>query len=216
MTAIDSVSRRHLSTHIFINFNPRYVDDALKGLDSTIQAAAESNIAPDQFVFEVVESDEIVDVGKVTRIVENCRRVGCRVALDDVGAGYNSLNLLAEVKPDFIKLDMDLVRDVESDLYKSRVASKLLELARELDVRTVLEGLETREGLQWAIEHGADFSQGFLFATPQPEPPLPSRLLDVRSGAKDLPGPDRSDEFGSLFSDEMNSVCGNSSAAIPR
>ncbi len=121
-------------------------------------------------MFEVVESDEISDIDRLLRILDFYREVGLRVALDDVGAGYSSLKLLARLKPDFIKLDMDLIRNVDRDVYKAQVASKLLELARELHVSTVVEGVETVGEWQWATEHGADFAQGYLFARPEPWP----------------------------------------------
>jgi EAL domain-containing protein (putative c-di-GMP-specific phosphodiesterase class I) len=130
-----------------------------------------SGIEPGRFVFEVVESDQILDLGKLLMILDWFRDAGCRVALDDVGAGYNSLNLLTLVKPDFVKLDMELVRGVHRDPYKSCVARKLLELARELGVLTVAEGVETHEEWQWTRDHGADLAQGYLFAKPAPSPP---------------------------------------------
>ena len=115
-------------------------------------------------MFEVVESDQIDDRMQLLKILDLFREAGCRVALDDVGAGYNSLHLLTEVKPDFVKLDMQLIRGVHKDIYKSCVARKLLELSRELGVMTVAEGVETVEEWQWTRDHGADLVQGYLFA----------------------------------------------------
>jgi EAL domain-containing protein (putative c-di-GMP-specific phosphodiesterase class I) len=83
--------------------------------------------------------------------------------------------LLVRVKPDFMKLDMGLIRDVDRDRYKGHVAAKLLELARELNARTVVEGVETVGEWQWAREHGADFAQGYLFAPPAEKPPRPRK-----------------------------------------
>ncbi|MCH7786612.1 MAG: EAL domain-containing protein, partial [Chloroflexi bacterium] len=73
--------------------------------------------------------------------------------------------------PDFIKLDMGLIRNVDRDPYKSRVASKLIELARDLGVQTVVEGVESVGEWKWALQHGADYAQGYLFACPQFDPP---------------------------------------------
>jgi EAL domain-containing protein (putative c-di-GMP-specific phosphodiesterase class I) len=88
-----------------------------------------------------------------------------------VGAGYNSLNLLSQLKPDLIKLDIELVRDVDSDPYKAEIASKLLEAATNLGVRTVAEGIETEGEWRWFCENGADYGQGFAFAHPAATPP---------------------------------------------
>jgi EAL domain-containing protein (putative c-di-GMP-specific phosphodiesterase class I) len=173
LTAIETAVDRRLDTHIFINFNPSSVNDPERSLESTIEAAYRSGISPDRFVFEVVESDEIQDFKRLIDILQVYREAGFQVALDDVGAGYSSLALLTAIKPDLIKLDMSLLRDVDRDQFKSHVAAKLLELASDLQIRTVVEGVETQGQWQWAVEHGAHYAQGYLFARPQAQPPRP-------------------------------------------
>lgn len=174
LTAITTAQEINLNTSIFINFNPRFMDspDYLK---TTIDTIKKTNIDPSRFVFEVVESDEIVAVDRLISVLKYCRNAGCRVALDDLGAGYSSLHLMAIVKPDFVKLDMNLIRNVDQDIYKSCVAAKLLELANELDVSTVVEGVESLGEWRWAMDHGADYAQGYLFARPDAIPPKPTR-----------------------------------------
>jgi EAL domain-containing protein (putative c-di-GMP-specific phosphodiesterase class I) len=173
VTAIETAVARRLDTHIFINFNPSSVLDPEVSLRSTVQAAYRSGIAPDRFVFEVVESEEIRDIARLLDILQVYREAGFQVALDDVGAGYSSLALLTAIKPDLIKLDMSLLRDVDRDAFKSHVAAKLLELARDLKIRTVVEGVETQAQWRWAVEHGAHYAQGYLFARPAATPPQP-------------------------------------------
>jgi EAL domain-containing protein (putative c-di-GMP-specific phosphodiesterase class I) len=121
-------------------------------------------------VFEITEAEDAGDVGHLKNIVDYYRGRGFRVALDDVGSGYSSLNLLHQLRPDFVKLDMELVRGVADDPYKATVASKLLELARSLGVATVAEGVETEGELRWVREQGADYTQGYLIARPQSSP----------------------------------------------
>ena len=146
-------SARGLTTRVFVNFNPRSIDDPVRGMASTLRAALSSGIAPESFVFEVVESDEIVDEEALLTILEFCREVGCRVALDDLGAGHSSLKLMTKIRPDFVKLDMTLIRDVDRDGYKSCVAGKIIELARELGAETVVDGVET--DAEWRWDQGA-------------------------------------------------------------
>ncbi len=171
LLAIQSATQHAVRVCVFINFSPRLLEASTDWIDQTIRATIHSGIAPGQFVFEVVESDQIADLSRLLVILDSFRDAGCRVALDDVGAGYNSLNLLTLVKPDFVKLDMELIRGVHLDPYKSCVARKLLELARELGVLTIAEGVETQEEWTWTREHGADLAQGYLFARPAPQPP---------------------------------------------
>ncbi len=171
LTAIQSARRNTLDTAVFINFNPRSIDNSLTHLRTTHCAASQSTLSPDQFVFEVVESESITRLEELLRILNSFREAGYRVALDDLGAGYSSLNLLAQIKPDFVKLDMGLIRDVDCDGYKSHVAAKVLELAHDLGVQSIVEGVEFEGEWQWALEHGADFAQGYLFGRPGPSPP---------------------------------------------
>lgn len=171
LTAIDDARRRRLEARVFINFNPTSIHDPVTCLEGTVAAARRSGLPPEHFVFEVVESERIDDLERLLAILEFYRRAGFRVALDDLGAGYSSLSLLARIKPDYVKLDMELMRHVDSDPYKGLVAAKVLELARELGIATVVEGIETPEEWQWAVEHGADYAQGFLFARPGARPP---------------------------------------------
>ncbi len=175
LAAIETAARTGVTARIFINFNPRLIETEDQAVAQTIRAALQSGVAPEQFVFEVVECDRIVDQEKLLAILDWFREAGFQVALDDVGAGYSSLNLLANVRPDYVKIDMDLIRGVDGDRYKACVARKLLELSLELRIRTVAEGVETLGEWQWVRDHGADLSQGYLFAKPAPRPPTTHR-----------------------------------------
>lgn len=161
-----------LGTHVFINFNPTSIYDPEFCLRSTVAAIENSGIEPAQFVFEVVESDDLADPQRLPKILRYYRDAGFRVALDDVGAGYSSLNLLTKLKPDFVKFDMELLRGIDQDPYKANIVSKLLEVAQELGIQTVVEGIEKVGEWQWSKEHGADYAQGYLFGKPAPEPSL--------------------------------------------
>jgi EAL domain-containing protein (putative c-di-GMP-specific phosphodiesterase class I) len=172
-TAIESATSHGLNTPVFINIYPNAIQESARFVETTLAVAERTGLPPEHFVFEFVESEEIADPDGFVDILQQFRARGFRVALDDVGAGYSSLNVLVHVKPDFMKLDMGLIRNVDSDVYKSCVASKLLELAQELNVKTVVEGIETIGEWQWSQEHGADFAQGYLFARPDCPPPLP-------------------------------------------
>ena len=168
---------------LFINFNPTSIYDPTFCLRTTIAAIEAAAFRREQIVFEVVESDQIDDVGLLLRIMDVYRGAGFRVALDDLGSGYGSLNLLSQLKPDFVKLDMRLVRDVDRDPYKAEITRKLLEMARGLGVATIVEGIETRGEWDWAREHGADYAQGYLFARPGSPPPRPRVPQDAKATA---------------------------------
>jgi EAL domain-containing protein (putative c-di-GMP-specific phosphodiesterase class I) len=179
-TANRSAIRHGVKAQIFMNFNPSCIDNPTTCLRSTVRDIEEVGGNPAQFVFEVVESEKIGDTDRLLDILESFREKGFKVALDDMGSGYSSLNLMTLLKPDYIKLDMHLVRNVDRDPYKGQVAGKLLEMAQALGIRTVVEGIETEGEWVWAMDHGADYVQGFFFARPACPPPdlaFPARAV---------------------------------------
>ena len=169
--AIFGAGRHGIKEKVFVNFSPNSIYDPWHCLRSTVNAVEEVGLKRDQVVFELTESERMPAIKHLQRIVEFYRDEGFQVALDDVGAGYSSLNVLVQLKPDFVKLDMGLVRDVDRDPAKAIVASKLIETVKELELCTIAEGVERPEELNWVRQHGADLVQGFLFARPAVPPP---------------------------------------------
>lgn len=174
IAAIEAASTHRISTPLFINFNPAAVYDPAYCLRSTVKAIRTSRLEPGQIVFEVVESSHVADPRHLLNILAFYREAGFRIALDDLGAGFGSLNMMARLRPDFIKLDMALVRDIDTDPFRATMVRKLLEAAHELGVRTVAEGVETEGEWTWLRDTGADLIQGYLVAAPGIPPPLPS------------------------------------------
>ena len=175
LQAIRGAVEAGISSRIFINFNPTSLYDPASCLRTTIAAVQEANIEPGRIIFEVVESDRApYDLNRIFAVY---RDAGFRVALDDLGAGYGSLNLLGTLKPDFVKLDMALIRDVDRDPYKAGITAKLIEMAqrsgdqhrgrRDRDPRGIRLGRDRQ---------GVDFVQGYLLARPACPPPLPRPL----------------------------------------
>lgn len=169
-SAIRQAIRHDLRTRIFINFTPASIYDPAYCLRSTVSAVADSGLPPYLIVFEVIESERVDNVAHLESILAVYRQSGFRVALDDLGAGYSSLTLMSRIRPDFVKLDRELIRQVDRDPYKAVIAQKLLELARQLKIRTIAEGVETPGELAWLRAHGADYVQGFLIGAPAEAP----------------------------------------------
>ncbi|MBD1825809.1 EAL domain-containing protein [Cyanobacteria bacterium FACHB-DQ100] len=170
LSAIAHASQHQLNSHIFINFMPTALYDPVSCLRSTVEAIDRAGIAHERIVFEVVETDTPQDLNHLKTVLKYYRDAGFLVALDDLGAGYSSLNLLHQLRPDFIKLDMALIRNVDQDPYKASITAKLLEIAQALGVPTIAEGIESIAELHWLQKHGATFAQGYLFAKPSAIP----------------------------------------------
>ncbi|KAF3887835.1 MULTISPECIES: EAL domain-containing protein [Nostocales] len=170
LSAIAQFSRHQVNGHIFINCSPTALYDPVFCLRTTVEAIDRAGISHKRVVFEVVESDNPQDLAHLQSVLQYYRDAGFLVALDDLGSGYSSLNLIHQLRPDFIKLDMGLIRDVHKDLYKASITEKLLEITQKLNIQTVAEGIECIEELNWLRERGATFAQGYLIAKPSEVP----------------------------------------------
>jgi EAL domain-containing protein (putative c-di-GMP-specific phosphodiesterase class I) len=155
---------------VFINFSPAMGSEPQESLRAIVEAVDEAGLDRARVVFEVTEADRIGDVPQLARLLDGYRREGFRVALDDLGAGWSTLTLLHRVRPDFIKLDRELISGIDRDPVKGLIAGKLLEIGRGMGIRTIVEGVENRAELEWVRQHGAEFVQGFLFGMPAERP----------------------------------------------
>lgn len=179
LSTIAQAHHHQLTGQLFINFAPTALYDPAACLRSTVEAIDRAGIAHERIVFEVVESDDPQDLAHLKTVLRYYRDAGFAVALDDLGSGYSSLNLLHQLRPDFIKLDMALIRDVHQDLYKASITEKLLEIAQKLNIQTIAEGIECIEELNWLQERGATFAQGYLIAKPSAVPVTVTPRFDV-------------------------------------
>lgn len=168
--ALRAAARERIDGKVFVNFTPNSIFDAAYCLDSTVRLVDELGLAREQVVFEVTETESIPDLGHLKAIVDYYREKGFGVALDDLGSGFASLQVLLEIRPDYAKVDIGLVRDVHLDERKAILTSKLLEAAHALGARTVFEGVEREEEWAWARSCGVDLAQGYLFGRPAAKP----------------------------------------------
>ena len=116
-------------------------------------------------VLEITERTGIDPAAGATRVAM-LRRLGYRIAVDDLGAGYAALGALATLEPDIVKLDMSLIRDLDQHDKKRRIVAAIASLCRELGGRVVAEGVETPAEKQACIDVGIELIQGYLYARP--------------------------------------------------
>jgi EAL domain-containing protein (putative c-di-GMP-specific phosphodiesterase class I) len=175
-TALKSAAVFDASTKLFINFVPTAIYDPVFCLESTVSLARQLGIAPSRIVFEVIETEEVEDWKHLDEILLFYRKAGFLIALDDVGSGYSSLNRLVQVRPDIIKVDIAIVRDIDRDSIKQSVFRALAQICQESDIKLLAEGIETPSELAYVRDEGADLAQGFLWGPPGPE--LAQRNID--------------------------------------
>lgn len=170
--ALKNAKMKNIKKDIFINFNPTSIYNPEFCLRDTIKWANDLNYDFSKVIFEVVESSKVENITHLKNIFDFYVNMGFRVALDDVGSGYSSLNMLADLKPNIIKIDMELVREIQTNTTKKAIVRSLIYIAKEINASTIAEGIETYEELETVKDMGVDMVQGYLFGKPSPDPIL--------------------------------------------
>ncbi len=161
-SAAQSIEQAPPDTVLFVNLHATELNDpVLVDPSSPLSRHAE------RVVLEITERAPLDSVRDVRRRVGMLRDMGYRIAVDDLGAGYSGLGTFALLEPEFVKLDMGLLRDVHVQPTKQKVIRSLSALARDMGMLVVAEGVERREERDTLIELGCELLQGFLFARPE-------------------------------------------------
>lgn len=164
--AIDLAMRLQLNRHLNLNFLPGSVESSAQSILTTLEAAARANLPIDRLVLEVVEGEIIHDHSRFTGLINKYRALGLRVAIDDFGAGYSGLNLLADFQPDQVKLDMKLICGIECHGPRQSIVRAVAGICCELGIDVIAEGVETEGEYAWLTSQGIHLFQGYLFAKP--------------------------------------------------
>ena len=183
VTAITLAARLGLKSNLNLNFLPNAVYRPELCIRTTLEAARTVGFPIERIVFEVIETENVQNPNHLRNILEEYKRLGFATAIDDFGAGFAGLGFLADFQPDIIKLDMKLVRGVDTDVPRQAIVRAVIGLCGELKIRTVAEGVETFAEYKWLAEAGADLFQGYLFAKPGFEtlPPVDFARFRLRS-----------------------------------
>lgn len=151
------------SCPLFVNIRPADLDDS----DLLSERGLLTPFA-ERVVLAITEHAGLDQIPDLSARLARLRGLGYRIALDDLGSGYAGLASLIQVEPDVVKLDMSLVRGIDHSSLMQRVRRTAANLCREINVRMVGEGVETRAERDCAVAHGGDLFQGFFFARPSP------------------------------------------------
>ncbi|WP_428910783.1 EAL domain-containing protein [Niallia sp. Krafla_26] len=157
-----------INQKVFINFVPTSIYSPEHCLRSTVQLAQQLGIDPSNFVFEVVETEQVEDLEHLKSILMYYQEKGFKYALDDVGQGFSSMDVLKELNPHYMKLDMKYVQGVSKDKRKQESAKNFLEAATETGAIPLAEGIEEIDDFLWLRKMGYQLFQGYLFGKPTP------------------------------------------------
>lgn len=156
------------NARLSINFLPNAVYSPVACIQLTLRTAKEAGLPLDRLIFEFTENERI-DPDHLRSIIDAYRQMGFQTAIDDFGAGHSGLGLLANLQTDVIKLDMDLIRGINTSLPRRLIVGSLVKLAEGMNIRVVAEGVETGAELEALRDCGVRFVQGYHLARPQLE-----------------------------------------------
>lgn len=154
------------TARLSINFMPQAVYEPRACIQASLKAARRHGFDPRRLMFEFTENERVVDVDHVRSIIAAYRHMGFTTAIDDFGAGHAGLNLLAQLEPDIIKIDMDLIRNLDTSRTRDVIVRGIAEIARALGITVIAEGIETRAELDALRAIGITLVQGYYFARP--------------------------------------------------
>ncbi|MFN3546172.1 MAG: EAL domain-containing protein [Mesorhizobium sp.] len=155
-----------LGARLSINFMPNAVYKAEACIRLTLETARETGFPLSSIIFEFTENEMIRDTDHVKEIVRAYKSFGFLTALDDFGAGYAGLGLLANFQTDIVKLDMDLIRNIDADRARRAIVRAIVLMAKDLGITLIAEGIETAGEYTVLRDLGIDHLQGYVIARP--------------------------------------------------
>ena len=164
-----------------INFMPNAVYEPAACIRTSLEAARRVGFPSNRIMFEFTEDERIADAGHIARIIAEYKRLGFITALDDFGAGYAGLKLLADYQPDLIKIDMALLRGIDTNPARQAIVAGIAHIAHALDITLIAEGVETEEEFTMLRAAGIRLYQGYLFAKPSFRALSPVPMLETVS-----------------------------------
>lgn len=165
--ALEKSADKETAKKLFLNVNPNIIHDEKfkKGVTKTF--LSEYGLDSDDVIFEITERASIIDSEAFLSSINHYKVQNYGIAIDDVGAGYSGLNAIADVRPNYMKLDMALVRNIDKDITKQLLCTAMVDFGKNADIQLIAEGIETEEELKTLIKLNVDFGQGFFWGIPQ-------------------------------------------------
>lgn len=164
--AIKMASALQMSSMLSINFLPNAIYQPELCIRSTLEAARAHDFPINRLIFEAVEGERVEDGLRLAEILREYQRIGFLTAIDDFGAGFAGLNLLANFQPDIVKLDMDLVRRIDQSPSRQSIARAVIRMLDEMNIAMIAEGVETQDEAKCLEQMGVRLMQGYLFSRP--------------------------------------------------
>jgi diguanylate cyclase (GGDEF)-like protein len=164
--AIESVNLAHQKQLLFINISSKILMDPDFVPGQTMEILQRNGMSPRNVVFEITERSSIEDFSAAKNMLMHYRKQGYRIAIDDAGAGYSSLQAIAELQPDFIKIDRSLISGIHKDKVKEYILETFVTFAHKMNIHLIAEGIEQLDELIKLTRMGIHYAQGYLLGKP--------------------------------------------------
>lgn len=164
--ALEQICNIQKGIKLFLNINPAILSDSSFSAGNTKRLLEDKGSLPQNVVFEITERTSISDFPAFRKALEHYRRQGFQVAVDDVGAGYSSLQSVAELQPDYIKIDRSLISNIHKDRTKRALVETFVTFSRKINSILVAEGIECADELRVMMDLGVNIAQGYYIARP--------------------------------------------------
>ncbi|WP_033375743.1 GGDEF domain-containing protein [Leeia oryzae] len=168
---LKSFAEQQLPGYLFLNTNPDCFFSPAFSCDGLAKQLTELGLSPGRLVLELTESRPIPGYQQLWRSLDAYRKAGFKLALDDLGAGFSSLRLWYELKPDFVKIDMHFVQEINNDPLKRHFTQAVQNLTAQSGGSLIAEGIETHDELRVLQELGVAYGQGYFLSKPQMQIP---------------------------------------------
>ncbi len=170
---------------LFLNVDPNVMEDPQFRKGVTCCCLKKYNIRPDDIVFEITEKNSIENEKIFCDVIQHYRSQNFEIAIDDFGNGYAGMNRICALHPLYIKIDIQIVRDIDKDNFKRSLVESMVQFCNKSGIYLIAEGIETRDELKTLIRLGVHFGQGYYLSKPMPKmkkiPPMIKEYIANRS-----------------------------------
>ena len=125
------------------------------------------NVDPQRLCFEITETTAIANFNQASKLVKGLQKVGCHIALDDFGSGLSSYGYIKNIPANILKIDREFIRDLTQDPINRAIVRSVIEVAHDIGMKAVAEGIEDQETYAILVKMGADYLQGYYFGKPE-------------------------------------------------
>ena len=153
---------------LFLNVDPDVIKDPQFKEGVTCQFLRRYKLMPEDIVFEITERNSIQDEEAFRGVIRHYQNQTFQIAIDDFGNGYAGMNRICALEPEYIKIDMEIVRGIDKDNLKKSLVESMIQFCKKNDIYLIAEGIETREEMLALIKLGVPYGQGYFLLRPQP------------------------------------------------